>query len=79
LLTRNIPDTTRIDILIRLADSYLFIDFQKSTQFAKEAERLAIKSENKNLKYRTNQQLALNHGLRGDFTSALNYETKACS
>lgn len=77
LLTRNIPDTTRIDILIRLADSYLFIDFQKSTQFAKEAERLAIKSENKNLKYRTNQQLALNHGLRGDFTSALNYETKS--
>jgi signal transduction histidine kinase/Tfp pilus assembly protein PilF len=74
-LSKNIHDTTRVRALIRLADAYTFTDFQKSTQYAKEAIDLAIKTENPNLKYSANQQLALSYSLAGDYTSALKYET----
>src|SRR5688572_853210 len=74
-LSKNILDTTRVRILIRLADAYTFTDFQKSIQYAKEASDLAIKTENPDLKYSANQQLALSYSLEGDYTSALKYET----
>src|SRR5688572_810717 len=74
-LSKNIHDTTRVRALIRLADAYTFTDFQKSTQYAKEATDLAIKTEIPSLKYSANQQLALSYSLEGDFTSALKYET----
>ena len=74
-LSKNIHDTTRVRILIRLADLYTFTDFQKSTQLAKEAADLAIKTENADLKYSANQQLALSYSLGGDYASALKHET----
>lgn len=74
-LSKDILDTTRVRVLIRLADAYTFTDFQKSIQYAKEATTLAIKTENPTLKYSANQQLALSYSLEGDYTSALKYET----
>jgi len=74
-LSKTIHDTTRVRALIKLADAYTFTDFQKSTQYAKEATELAIKTELPSLKYSANQQLALSYSLGGDFTSALKYET----
>ncbi|HEU5292025.1 MAG TPA: tetratricopeptide repeat protein [Cyclobacteriaceae bacterium] len=74
-LSKTIHDTTRVRALIKLADAYTFTDFQKSTQYAKEAIDLAIKTEIPSLKYSANQQLALSYSLEGDYTSALKYET----
>ena len=74
-LSKNIVDTTRVRVLLKLADAYTFSDFQKSVQYAKEASELAIKTENPNLKYSANQQLALSYSLEGDYTTALKYET----
>lgn len=74
-LSKNIQDTTRVRLLLALADAYTFSDFEKSTQYAKEASELAIKTENQQLKYKANQQLALCYSLEGDYTSALRYET----
>jgi len=74
-LSKDIHDTTRVRVLIKLADAYTFTDFQKSVQYAKEAGELATKTENADLKYSANQQLALSYSLEGDYTSALKYET----
>jgi hypothetical protein len=48
-LSKDILDTTRVRVLIKLADTYTFADFQKSIQYAKEATTLAIKTENPKL------------------------------
>lgn len=74
-LSKSTYDTARVRILIKLADAYTFTDFQKSTQYAKEATNLAIKTDVPSLKYKANQQLALSYSLEGDYTSALKYET----
>jgi signal transduction histidine kinase/predicted negative regulator of RcsB-dependent stress response len=74
-LSGNIPDSTRVATLIALADVYIFVDFEKSNEYAKEAVALSNKIKNFRLKYRANQQLALNYSLAGDYTSALKHET----
>ena len=74
-LSKNIHDTTRVRLLLDLADAYTFSDFGKSTQYAKEASELAIKTDDLRLKYKANQQLALSYSLEGDYTSALKHET----
>lgn len=74
-LSKKIQDTTRVRLLISLADAFTFTDFKKSIRYAKEADDLATKTKSSNLKYRANQQLALTYSLEGDYTSALKHET----
>ena len=74
-LTNQIHDTTRIRILLQLAESNTFTNFQKSFEYAKEAVDLTNKVKDNDLKYEATQQLALHYSLEGDYTSALKYET----
>ena len=75
LLSKDIPDTTRVNVLVDLSEVYTFIDFQKGLQYSQEAYELTNKLNSNALKYRAAQKLASNYSFEGDYTSALKYET----
>ena len=75
LLSEDIPDTTRVNVLVDLSEVYTFIDFQKGLQYSQEAYELTNKLNSNALKYRAAQKLASNYSFEGDYTSALKYET----
>ncbi|GEM_PF-255245 len=75
-LSKKIQDSTRVSLLTGLADAYTFVDFQKSFDYAKQAAELANEINDYKLKIDANRMLGLNYSLEGDYTSALNYETR---
>ncbi len=75
-LSKSNPDTTQVGLLTDLADAYVFVDFQKSFEYAKQAVELANEINDFTLKIKTNRMLGLNYNLEGDYTSALKYETR---
>ncbi len=75
-LSKKNPDTTQVSLLTDLADAYVFVDFQKSFDYSKQAVELANEINNFKLKIEANRMLGLNYNLEGDYTSALKYETR---
>ena len=74
LLKKN-PDTVRVSLFTSLANSYTFIDYKKSLNYAKEAVLLAEQINHNRLKLRAHRTLATVYSLGGDFSSALTNET----
>lgn len=75
-LAQDIPETQRVSLLTSLTSLYTFVDFKKSLEYAKSAVDLAEKINNDTLKLKASRVLALAYSLGGDYSSALNYESK---
>lgn len=71
------PDTVRVRLLLSLANSYTFKNFNKSLAYAREATLLADQTNNNDLKLKAHRDLGLIFSLGGDYTSALSHETIA--
>jgi signal transduction histidine kinase len=76
-LKKNIPDSTRIEVLIRLSDEYQYIAFPKSMQYAEEALKIANEKNLLKEKIQTHQAVGSLHTIAGDYTTALKYDNLA--
>jgi signal transduction histidine kinase len=76
-LTKDIPDSTRVDLLINLSHQYQFLTFSKSKQYAEEALKLADDKNSIRGKLKANENIGTLYTLSGDYTTALKYDNQA--
>jgi signal transduction histidine kinase len=76
-LTSSIPDSTKVRVMVSLSQEFLYLDFQKSQQFAKDAVKLAEENKWSRGKIIANQNLASLSTLSGDYLTALRYDNIA--
>jgi signal transduction histidine kinase len=76
-LTKNNPDSVRVNILINLSFDYQYLNYEKSMEFANEAVRIADENNFVRLQPRAYQQLGTLYTLSGDYTTALKYDNIA--
>lgn len=73
LLTTDLPDTTRIDVLGKVSRSLLGVKIDSSIIYAKEAVDLATTIKDKERKAYMLKNVGLGHYYKGEFLQTLNY------
>jgi signal transduction histidine kinase len=76
-LSRDIPDSTRVNVLIHLSSEYQYSDYARSKEFADQAVKLGEKKNLGRWQARAYQHLGTLYTLSGDYTSALKYDNMA--
>lgn len=76
-LTNNHPDTTIINIHLKLSGIWMLKDYNKAVFHAREAIRLADKNGFTNKQFLTHRRYGLILNLSGDYTSAIEQENLA--
>jgi signal transduction histidine kinase len=73
----DIPDTTRVALLISLSRAYQYTDYNKSREYADQAVKIAEENELKKEKSQAYQNVGTVYTISGDYTSALRYDNMA--
>lgn len=76
-LNKNQPDTTIIDLHLKLSGIWMLKNYNKALYHAREAARLADQNAYPNKQFLTHRNLGLILNLSGDYTSAIEQENLA--
>lgn len=77
VLTKDLPDSSRIATLISLSREYQYTNINKSRDLAENALRLAESANVRKQKIRAYQNLGALYSMSGDYSSALRYDNLA--
>lgn len=76
-LQRELPDTSRISVLISLSREYQYTNINKSRELAENALKIAEGNNFKKQKIRAYQNIGSLYAISGDYSSALRYDNLA--
>jgi len=76
-LKKDIPDSTRVDVLISVSELYQFVTFSKSKEYSEEALKLANEKNLVHGKIKANENIGSLYTISGDYTTALRYDNQA--
>jgi signal transduction histidine kinase len=76
-LAIQLPDTTRIDILLKLSFAWMLNDFSKGLKYAQQAVDLANQMGHVRRQFQAHRNMGLLLNLQGDYLSAIEMETRA--
>jgi hypothetical protein len=76
-LKQNIPDSSRIAVLISLSREYQYTNINLSRELAEKALRVAEAGNIRKQKIRAYQNLGALYAISGDYSSALRYDNLA--
>ncbi|MFZ6009168.1 MAG: tetratricopeptide repeat-containing sensor histidine kinase [Bacteroidota bacterium] len=76
-LKAELPDSTRIKLLINLSQEYQYLDYSKSKKNAEEAVEIAEETQVPRHKLRAYQNLGSMYTVSGDYSTALKYDNLA--
>jgi signal transduction histidine kinase len=76
-LKKDLPDSSKVSLLIALSKEYQYLDYKKSKQYASDAVRLAEDKNLKKSKSRAYSNIGTLYTLGGDYSSALHYDNMA--
>ena len=76
-LSKDLPDSAKVGLLVALSQEYQYADFNKSKEYAKKALALAEGRDFSQNKARAYKNVANLYTLSGDYSSALRYDELA--
>lgn len=76
-LQRELPDTSRIAVLISLSREYQYTNINKSRELAEDALKIAEGNNFKKQKIRAYQNIGSLYAISGDYSTALRYDNLA--
>lgn len=76
-LNKDLPDSSRISILISLSREYQYTNINKSREFAENAVKIAEERNSRKQKIRAYQNLGALYAIGGDYSTALRYDNLA--
>jgi signal transduction histidine kinase/predicted negative regulator of RcsB-dependent stress response len=76
-LAANIPDSSRVTVLISLSREYQYTNINKSRELADNALKIAEENNFKKQKIRAYQNIGALYSISGDYSSALRYDNLA--
>ena len=76
-LKKDVSDSIKVNVLIRLSKEYEYIDFRKSRQYATVAVRLAEERNLNRGKIKAYQNIGTLYTISGDYSTALRYDNQA--
>lgn len=77
VLMHKLPDTTRIQALVRLSREYQYADYVKSKSFAEQALKIAEEKDLVKSKILAYENIGTVYSASGDYTTALKYDNMA--
>ncbi len=77
VLNNNLPDSSRIETLIRLSREYQYANINRSRELAENALKMAEALNVARLKIRAYQNLGALYSISGDYSAALRYDNLA--
>lgn len=76
-LKKNLPDSSRVSVLISLSREYQFTNIDKSRELAEKALKIAERNNLQKQKIRTYQNIGALYSISGDYSTALRYDNLA--
>ena len=76
-LKRDLPDTSRISVLICLSREYQYTNINKSRELAENALKIAETSTHRKHKIKAYQNIGTLYAISGDYSTALRYDNLA--